>query len=181
MAALVFLVDTLLGLCLLVFLLRLLLQWARADFRNPAAQALLQITSPVLIPLRRVVPALGRIDSASVLIVLLLAVLKVAAPLLLRGYWPTPASLWLLEALVQLARTVLWIYFGAIFIYALLSMVAPGSYSPLSPLLAALCEPILRHFRRLIPALGGLDFSPLWAGILIQVLLILLEPSRVLP
>ena len=62
-----------------------------------------------------------------------------------------------------------------IFIYALLSMVAPGTYSPATSILESLCEPILGRIRQTLPAIGGLDLSPLWAGIGIQVLLILLR------
>ncbi len=78
-------------------------------------------------------------------------------------------------ALLEIVTTALWFYFYAIFLYALISMVAPGGYSPLQSLLAALCEPVLRPFRRFIPPLGGIDLSPLWAGILIQAILILLR------
>jgi YggT family protein len=82
--------------------------------------------------------------------------------------------LWLELALVQLLRTVLWVYFIAIFGYSLASMIAPGTYSPAQAVLTSLCEPVLRPFRRLIPPLANLDLSPLWACILIQALLILL-------
>ena len=60
-------------------------------------------------------------------------------------------------------------------LYALLGLIAPGGYSPLQSLLASVCEPVLRPFRRLIPAFSGIDLSPLWAGIAIQALLILLR------
>jgi YggT family protein len=171
MSALIYLVDTLLGLCLLVFLLRLLLQWARADFRNPIGKALLQLTNPVILPLRRVIPAFGRLDTASALAILLIVLLRVAAPLLLSGFGFPPALAWLRIAALQLVNLVLWTYFWAIFVYALSSMIAPGSYTPISDMLHSLCEPVLRRFRAIIPPLGGLDFSPLWAGILIQTLL----------
>ena len=171
MSALIYLVDTLLDLCLLIFLLRLLLQWVRADFRNPLGKALLQITNPVIIPLRRVIPAIGRLDTASALAILLVLLVKVAAPFLLSGFGPPPPLLWLRVSALQLVNLLLWTYFWAIFVYALSSMIAPGSYSPLVAMLSALCEPILRRFRAIIPPLGGLDFSPLWAGILIQTLL----------
>ena len=85
MQALVFLSETLISLGLLAGLLRLLLQWARADFRNPLARSLVQITNPLLIPLRRLLPAIGRIDTASVLAVVVLALLKVSVAWLLSG------------------------------------------------------------------------------------------------
>jgi YggT family protein len=87
-----------------------------------------------------------------------------------------PAALdWLQAALLVSIRDALWLYFWAIFIYALASMISPGVRSPLQSLLESLCEPILGRIRRAVPAIGGLDLSPMWAGIIIQVLLILLR------
>jgi YggT family protein len=173
MAALLYLVDTLLQLAQFAFLMRLLLQWGRADFRNPLVRALVQVTNPVLVPLRRVLPAAGQVDTASVLLVLLLAIARAGAPFLLSGLGLLPGLLLLKLALAQLARMVLWIYFVAIFAYALLSMVQAGAYSPMLELLGRLAEPVLRPLRRL-PQPANLDLSPLWACILIQALLLLL-------
>ena len=175
MAALIFLLETLLKLCLLAVLLRLLLQWSRADFRNPLARSIVHLTNPVIVPLRRLLPAIGRLDTASCVAVVVFALLKVSVSWLLAGFGPPPTLVWLQLALTEILRTILWTYFFAIFIYALLSMVAPGTYSPAQGLLVSLCEPVLRPFRRVIPPLGGLDFSPMWACILIQMLLILVR------
>jgi len=174
MAALVYLVNTLLSLYLLAVLLRLMLQWARADFRNPLARSLLQITNPVVVPLRRVLPAMGRIDTATVLLLLALVLLRAAVPWLLSGIGLPPWTLWLQLAAVQLLKTLLWTYFLAIVFYSLMSMLAPDAYNPSLSLLASVCEPLLRRVRRLIPPLGGIDFSPMWVCIAIQALLILL-------
>ena len=175
MAALLFLIDTLLSVAQFVVLLRLLLQWARADFRNPLLRAIVQASNPMLVPLRRVLPSIGRVDTASVVIVLALALLRAYVPELLRLQAPEPLLALALVAAVGLLRTVLWIYFFSIFLYAMLSLIAPGTYSPAQALLTTLCEPVLRPLRRLIPPLAQLDLSPLWAGILIQALLILLR------
>ena len=175
MAALLYLIDTLLSLAQLCFLLRLLLQWARADFRNPLLRAIVQLTSPVLVPLRRLLPAIGRLDTASVLVVIVLGLLRVSMGSLLSGLGLPPLLLWVEVATLQLLRLVLWTYFFAIFLYATLSFIAPGTYSPAQALLNSLCEPVLRPFRRLIPPLANLDLSPLWAGIVIQALLILVR------
>ena len=175
MAALLFLLDSLLSVAQFVFLLRLLLQWARGDFRNPLVQAIVQITNPVLVPLRRALPAIGRIDTASVVIVVVLALLRACLPTLLGGLGLPPLLLWAEVATLQLLRTLLWISFFSIFLYATLSLIAPGIYSPMQALLSSLCEPVLRPIRRLIPPLANLDLSPLWAGIIIQALLILLR------
>jgi YggT family protein len=172
MAALIFLVRTLLSLCMIGVLLRLLLQWARADFRNPLARSIVHITNPIIVPLRRLLPAIGRLDTACCFAVLVFAALEAAVPFLLRGFGLPPPLIWLRLTGVEILQTTLWTYFSAILLYALLSFVAPGTYSPAQGLLVALCEPILRPFRRLIPPLGGIDFSAMWALIFIQMLLI---------
>jgi YggT family protein len=174
MSAITFIIDTLLSLALFVFLARLLLQLARADFRNPICQAVVRITNPLILPLRRVLPPMGKIDTASVVALLLVAALEVAAKFALLGAFPN-SLLWVRTVLVDITSTLLWTYFYAIFLYALLSLIAPQGYSPLQSVLAAVCEPVLRPFRRVIPAVAGLDLSPLWAIIAIQALLILLR------
>jgi YggT family protein len=173
--AIYFLVDSVLSLALYVALLRLLMQWSRADFRNPVAQAVVKITNPLIMPLRRVLPPINKIDTASVVTVLIVAVADVVLMSMVRGFGVPPALLLLRAAALELATSVLWLYFYAIFLYALMSLIAQGSYSPLQPLLASLCEPLLRPIRRIIPPIAGLDLSPLWAGLLIQAVLILLR------
>jgi len=76
---------------------------------------------------------------------------------------------------VDLVRMLLQTWFWAIFCYALLSMVAPGARAPAQALLASICEPILSRIRRVIPPIADIDLSPLWAGILIQALLLLVH------
>jgi YggT family protein len=175
MAALIYLLQTLLSLAMIAVLLRLLLQWSRADFRNPLARSIVHITNPIIVPLRRLLPAIGRLDTASCIAVIVFAVLEVSVAWLLSGIGPPPPLLWVRLTAVEIIRTTLWTYFLAIVLYSMLSFVAPGTYSPAQGLLVALCEPVLRPFRRLIPALGGIDFSPMWACILIQMLLIVVH------
>jgi YggT family protein len=173
--ALYFLVDSVLALALYVALLRLLMQWSRADFRNPVAQAVVKITNPLIMPLRRFLPPINKIDTASVVTVLLVALADVVLMSMVRGFGVPPPLLLLRAVALELATSVLWLYFYAIFLYALITLIAQGSYSPLQPLLASLCEPVLQPIRRIIPPIAGLDLSPLWAGLLIQALLILLR------
>ena len=75
----------------------------------------------------------------------------------------------------EIARTLLWTYLYAIFLYAILGLIAPGGYSPLQSVLTTLCEPVLRPIRRLIPTVAGLDLSPMWAIIAIYAILILIR------
>ncbi|HEY2035525.1 MAG TPA: YggT family protein [Steroidobacteraceae bacterium] len=174
MSALIFIIETLLSLALFVVLARLLLQLTRADFRNPICQAVVRITNPLILPLRRILPPIGKIDTASVVAVILVAVAEVAIIFAIRGITFVGPLYWLQAAGLEIARTLLWTYFYAIILYALLSMVAPGGYSPLQSVLATVCEPVLRPFRRVIPPIAGIDLSPLWACILIQAILILI-------
>jgi YggT family protein len=175
MEALVFLVDTLIGLYLFVLLLRLLLQLTRADFRNPVARGIVQLSNPLILPLRRVLPAAGRIDTASVVAIVAVMAAKLLILLALSGL-PLPPPLLLAETLArELARLVLQTYFFAILLYAVMSFVAQSAYSPGQSLLTSLCEPVLRPIRRHIPAISGLDLSPLWAVIAIQALLLVIR------
>jgi YggT family protein len=175
MNAIIYIVDTLLSLALFVVLARLLLQWTRADFRNPLCQAIVRMTNPLILPLRRVLPPIGKVDTASVVAVLIVATIDVAIiSALSGGGFPTP-YFWVQLVALLIARTLLWTYFWAIALYALLSLIAPGGYSPMQSVLATVCEPVLRPFRRLVPSVAGLDLSPLWAGIAIQAIIILLH------
>ncbi len=175
MSALIYIVETLLSLVLFVVLARLILQLSRADFRNPLSQAIVRLTNPLILPLRRVLPPVGKVDTASVVGVIIVATIKVAVTFALEGIGFTLPLLWLHEVALEILRILLTTYFYAIILYALLSLVAPGGYSPLQSILDSVCEPVLRPFRRLIPAIAGIDLSPLWACILIEALRILLH------
>ncbi len=174
MSALIFIIETLLSLALFVVLARLLLQLTRADFRNPICQAIVRATNPLILPLRRILPPIGKVDTASVVAIIVIAVVEVAIVFAIRGITSVSPIYWVQSVALEIAHTLLWTYFYAIILYALLSMVAPGGYSPLQAVLATVCEPVLRPFRRVIPPIAGIDLSPLWACILIQAILILI-------
>lgn len=174
MSALFFIVDALLTLVVVAFLLRLLMPLVRADFRNPVGQAVLQLTNPLVMPLRKLLPPAGRVDAASVVALLAVQLAKTAALRLLAGAGVAVLPL-LSGALRDLASTVLQFYFVAMLLYVLLSWVAPGNYSPAAQLLGRLCDPLLAPLRRVLPPLGGLDLSPLFVMIGLQALQILLR------
>jgi YggT family protein len=176
MRALIYIIDTLSTLITLVFLLRFWLPVFRADFRNPLAQGILQITSPIINPLRRVVPSIGRIDSATVLVAFLLQAVTQILVILLSGGSPG-AKFVVVGALFALVSLSLRLFMFAIIIRIVLSWLAPHAYNPATALLASITDPLLRPFRRLIPPLGGFDISPVFAIILLGALSILLEDS----
>jgi YggT family protein len=175
MEALYFLVDTLLTLYLYVLILRFVMQLTRADFRNPLAHAVMIVTNPVIMPLRKIFPPVGKVDSASVLAIILVAAITVGALTLIRHSVLLDPVSWLVATAVMLVRAVIVFFMGAIFIYALLSWVVPAGYNPAMAMLGTICEPVLRPFRRLIPPIGALDLSALWALLALGVLLRLLH------
>jgi len=170
MNLLAIIIGELLSLALFVVLMRLLLQLVRADFRNPICQAIVRLTNPLVIPLRRILPPVRKVDTATVVAVMILAFILVAVGFAFQGFLFV-GPIWIQQALLTVAYAILWIYFWGIVVYALLSLVAPGGYSPLQSVLASLCEPVLAPFRRIIPGFAGIDLSPLWACLAIQVIL----------
>lgn len=172
MESLRFIVGTLLQVLLVtVFLLRVLLPLARADSRNQLSQAVIRMTNPLVLPLRKVLPPIGKIDTASVVALIIVQAAAVALLWLLNGY-PyifTPGQ-FAYVVLLTLVKTIINFYIFALFLFVILSWIAPGTNSPGAALIDSLCEPILRPVRRLIPPLGGFDLSALFVLIALQAL-----------
>jgi YggT family protein len=175
MEAIRYIVDTLLWLLTLAFVLRLLFQWVRADFRDPMADAIVRVTNWLILPLRRVLPPIRKIDTATVVAVLAVAAVRTSATLALSGVGVGDPFLFLRVTAVDLVGLVLRIYLFALLLYWLTSFVSPGGYAPGVRLLAQLCEPVLKPVRRMIPPIGQIDFSVLWVSIVIGALLVLLR------
>lgn len=169
--ALLFLIRTIADLYVMVVLVRFLLQYFRADFRNPVAQAILQVTSPLIVPVRKLVPAIGKLDTATIAVAVAVEVLFVLLFYGLVGLPPNP--LWIaIYALIRTVMLTIRVLIFAIFISVILSWISTG-YNPAVAMISALSEPILRPFRRFVPLLGGLDLSPLVALLLLSALNIL--------
>ena len=175
MEAIRYIVDTLLWLLTLAFLLRLLFQFVRANFRDPMADAIVRATNWLILPLRRVLPPIGKVDTATVVAVVAVASARTAVLLALDGAGFGDALVFSRITLVGLVDLTLRIYLFAMLLYWLTSFVTPGGYAPGVRLLAQLCEPILKPVRRIIPPIGQIDFSVLWVSIAIGAILILLR------
>jgi len=171
-ASSVFLIQTLFGLYILVVMLRLMLQWARADFYNPVSQFIVKITNPPLKPLRRIIPGWGGIDLASVLLLIALQMLELFLVNLAVGRAVGVSGL-VVQSIAELLGLVINVFIGAILIQVVLSWVAPSSYNPVIGLVHRIAEPLLAPARRLIPPISGIDFSPLLVLIVLQLLKIL--------
>lgn len=167
--AAIFIIQTLGSLYLLIVLMRFILQLVRANFYNPLCQFVVKATQPLLKPLRRVIPSLFGLDMSSLVLALLLQILLFVVILMLNGYQAFTVLL-LPWGLIGIFSLFLKIIFWSMIISVILSWVAPGSRSPGAELVAQITEPVLAPFRRLIPNLGGLDISPIFAFIVIQLL-----------
>jgi YggT family protein len=173
MRAIIFVVGALLQLVVTIFLLRVLLPLARADARNQLSQAVIRLTNRVVLPLRKLLPPVGKVDTASVVALVVMQLIATGILCWLRQYpWVLTPPQFFLVALGSLLGTILMFYTFALVLYVLLSWVAPGTYSPASALVSSLCEPLLKPVRRVIPPLGGIDFSALFVIIALQALYI---------
>ena len=171
MQAVMFLIDTAFSLYLMVVILRLWLQLVRADFYNPFSQFVVKATNPLVLPLRRIIPSLGRLDTATLLLayavmltkLLLLQVISAGQIILVPS---------LILAAIFLVKEVLTLLFWILVIRALLSWFSQGR-SPVEYVMYQLTEPVLAPVRRILPPLGGLDLSVLVVLIGLQFLNIL--------
>lgn len=168
----VFLIDALFGLYICAVLLRLMFQVVRADFYNPLCQAIVTVTNPVLRPLRRYIPALLTIDTASVVLILALQLINTYLVTLVMGVSPNLGGL-LVVAVAEIANKTVWILMAAVIAQIVLSWVSPGGYNPVIGVIQALSEPLLRPARGLLPPLGGLDFSAMVVVIGLNLILML--------
>ncbi|WP_223485295.1 YggT family protein [Pseudomonas sp. A-RE-19] len=167
--AAIFIIKTLGSLYLLIVLMRFILQLVRANFYNPLCQFIVKATQPLLKPLRRVIPSMFGLDMSSLVLALIVQMVLIAVILALKGFMVD----WLLLvpwALIAIFSLFLNVLFYAMIISVILSWVAPGSHNPGAELVAQITEPVLAPFRRIIPNLGGLDISPIFAFIAIQLL-----------
>jgi YggT family protein len=177
---LIFLVKTLFGLYIALVLIRFLLQWARADFYNPISQFVVKLTSPVLRPLRKVIPGYRGLDLASLVLAWLLEAvqLMLLGMLFGLGFRPFAALAWAIPALIGLFISI---FLFAILVRVILSWVNPDPYNPAVDLLNRITDPILIPAQRLLPPLGGIDLSPMVAMIALVLLqMLLLPPLRLL-
>ncbi|MEY6431273.1 YggT family protein [Thioalkalicoccus limnaeus] len=177
---LIFLIQVLFGLYTTIVLLRFLLQWVRADFYNPISQFVVKLTTPLLGPLRRVVPGIGGADIASLILAWLLKSTELILIGLLIGLDRNLAGafFWSLPALVGLLINILLF---AVFIRVILSWIQPDPRHPGVALLNRLTDPLLRPVQRLVPPISGIDLSPLFVLVgLVLARMLILPPLQML-
>ena len=166
MQSILFLVKTLGDLYVMTFILRFVLQWVRADFYNPLAQFVVRATNPLVVPARRLIPSAGGVDLPTLVVMVLLEAGLIWIMFTLVSITVAPGAFFL-YVIMRLISTTLYLYMLSIFLYVILSWVAPGGYHPIGRVLADLNEPLLAPVRRVLPPIAGLDLAPMLVIILI--------------
>ena len=170
----VFLVQTILSLYTSAIILRFLLGFARADFYNPLSQFLVKITNPVLVPARRLVPAIGKLDTSAVAVAYVLILIKgvLLNAMMSAGY--NLGSL-VFMSIGELISSVIWMYIIALLIMAVISWIGSAQGNPVLPLINSLTAPLLAPARKYIPPVGMMDLTPMAVMLGLYILLIIVK------
>ncbi|MDP2285464.1 MAG: YggT family protein [Pseudohongiella sp.] len=168
------LVSTLGTLYMLAVLLRFLLQISRADFYNPITQMIVRATDPGVQLFRRFIPGFKGVDFAILVFAVLVESILICALIFMAGFDLPGVGLILTWAVGGILNFILDIYFWSLLVSIVSSFIAPFSEHPALVLVRQLTEPIMAPFRRLLPSMGGLDLSPIFVFLSIQILKILL-------
>jgi len=172
--AIIFLVKLFFDIYILALILRYLLTIVRVDSLNPLSTLIMKVTNPLLKPLRRTIPGYFGIDWASIISLFLVQAIEIIlVALIITGGIPAFSGLTMLT-IAYLLRTILYIYLFIIIIQVIISWINPNAYNPITTIMHQISEPILKPIRQFIPSSGGLDFSPLVALIIINLLMILI-------
>jgi len=172
--ATIFLVKLFFDIYILALILRYLLTIVRVDSLNPLSTLIMKVTNPLLKPLRRTIPGYFGIDWASIISLFLVQAIEIIlVALIITGGIPAFSGLTMLT-IAYLLRTILYIYLFIIIIQVIISWINPNVYNPITTIMYQISEPILKPIRQFIPSSGGLDFSPLVALIIINLLMILI-------
>ncbi|MFK8028870.1 MAG: YggT family protein [Gammaproteobacteria bacterium] len=175
MTALLFILNLVGTLLVGIFIMRFLLQLVRADFYNPVSQAIVNLTNPLVMPLRKVIPGLKGLDLASLVAAAIVQVIVLLALYFIQTGRLPGVQYTLVESFFSLLNLVFRIYIMTIFLRVILSWVNPDPRNPIVSMLYSLTEPVLAPARRMIPSIGGLDLSPLVVLLLLQALQILIN------
>jgi len=172
---LMFLINVFGSIYFVIVLLRFLLQTVRADFYNPISQFFVKVTKPILHPMRKVIPGLWGIDFACLVLAILVHWAVMQLMIIVAGGQLIFPPLIIAWSIISIALTVGTIYIVCGFVLMIGSFVAPHSGHPILLLVRQLLEPLLRPVQRLIPPIGGMDFSLFFLCIGIGVLKIIIS------
>lgn len=174
--ALAIIVNALLALFIMAVLVRFWMQVVRAPTRNPFASFSIALTDFAVRPMRRVIPGLFRLDIASLFVALVFEFALQVILVALLGTNPLvdpgrTLPILLFYSFVELARQSIYVFMAAMFVQAVLSWVAP--HHPTAPFFDAFARPLLKPLRKVIPPIGGVDISPVFAFLALYLLLLI--------
>jgi YggT family protein len=153
--------------------MRFIFQLIRMSYDNPLAQAVVQITNPLVVPARRTQPSVRGYDHPTLIVIVALECIATLLLLLIHRYVPT-APQFVFFVVLRLVTLTIWFYIFTLFVYVALSWLAGGSYHPMMSVLSDIVTPILRPVRRVLPPISGMDLSPMLVTILLIALSIAL-------
>lgn len=173
-------VGALAGFFAALFVVRFVLQWARAPFRNPIGRFVIALTDWGVRPMRRVIPGWRGNDLASLVVAWLIESASLVIVLFILDRAPVDGSnlipLAFVAGFFEMLRTLVYVILGATLGFVVLSWINP--HAPVAPVFEAVAQPFLRPFQRLIPPIGGIDLSPLFLLLALQVALSLLAFAK---
>jgi len=174
MEAIIYLLRFAFDALLMILIMRIWLQWVKADFYNPLSQFVVKVSNPLVVPLRRIIPGLGGLDLATILIAYVIATLKFVTLAALSGESLGVLAFYI--GLLVLLKQAGFLLFVIMIIMAIMSWVVQG-YNATLMVFSQLTDPFLRPIRKIIPNMGGLDLSMLVAFLAMNVINILLSSS----
>lgn len=173
--SLIFILRTAVDIYVLMLLLRALLQLVQADFYNPISQAIFKACAPVVEPLHKILPTIGKLNIAALTAALLIQWAFYVAIVAASGLFPTQIFAYLAVAGYDLLSALVDIYFWGIFILVISSWIGTTGHPPVQ-LVNQIVDPYMRPFRNLIPPIGMIDISPM-----VAIFALMFIQSRVLP
>lgn len=164
-----YITSSLLSVFGMLVILRFVLQWARADFYNPISQGIVKVTTPLLRPLRRIIPGFAGLDIAALVLAILIYSVSIGITALLLQI-KAPIFIFVLIALFKVMATLLNIASFTLLASIIISFIAPMTANPIAQLLQQIAEPLMKPWRKVLPDTGLLDFSPIIVIILLGLL-----------
>ena len=166
--------NTVAGLYLLFVVARFLLQLAKADFYNPISQAVFKATDPVVRVLRSFIPGYKGVDFSSLILAFIVQFLAITATILLYGGAIPSVGFIITWSFIGVLNFIILFYYYALIASIVMSfvMMFSGNMNPHPILLLVwqITEPIMAPFRKVIPPMGGLDFSPIFIFLIIGLI-----------
>ena len=165
----VYLIQTFFGIYFILIMVRFLMQVARVDFYNPLCQGIVKVTDPAIKPLRRVLPTVRGVDFATLTVAFIVQLIAVVLVMLIVGGYPFLPE-YIAWVFLGMFSIIFDIYFFALLVMVISSWIAPYSNHPALSLINQLTEPLCKPARKLLPPMGGIDFSIILVFVFISLI-----------